>query len=310
MSKSNKNQVSFQETVAENNTTVKNGSCSRCNCSGVVILFIIIATLIILWVIYYFIPNQVALQVEQKIMDIEYAKVWGKDNYNIVNKVQLQQIESFISQYKQQWWDVNNTNTQTDNTQETLTKDEIAAIKDKAYIEWNKESKITLVEYSDLECPFCIRQYRNWVIKKLHEKYWDQLNSIFKNYRWVPHKNSEAEANATLCVWELWWAEKYISYYSKIFERTTESQDGSGFSQDNLVPLAKEIWINESDFKACVDSNKNIAKFDADTEEWQKLWVRGTPWTVIINNETWKYIVIWWAYPIENFEKAIDELLK
>ena len=41
-----------------------------------------------------------------------------------------------------------------------LSQDELASIKKDAYIEGNKSAKITLIEYSDLECPFCIRQFK------------------------------------------------------------------------------------------------------------------------------------------------------
>lgn len=59
-----------------------------------------------------------------------------------------------------------------------------------------------------------------------------------------------------------------------------------------------------------MDSKKNIARFDAETTEGRKLGVQGTPGTVVINNETGEYELIAGAYPVSEFERVIDKLLK
>ncbi len=262
--------------------------------------------ILILLVWFYFISNYIINQLWQKILEIEYSKVWGKENYEIINKVNLEQIKSFISQYKtSQWNDV----LQNNDKPKTITQDEILSIKKNAYIEWNENAKIMLVEYSDLECPYCIRQFQDWVIKKLHEKYWDKINSIFKNYRWVAHENSEIKAVATMCAWELWWSKMYANFYHKIYENT-QSLNWSTFGKDKLSPLAKELWLNIEQFETCLNSNKYIDLYNQNTIEWEKYWIKGTPWTLIINIETWEYSVIWWALSIENFETIIDKFLK
>ncbi len=275
----------------------------------ITVLFIILSTIAVILSLYYLIPQEV----NKKILEVEYSKVWWEENYKIINKMQLEQVETFVKQYKQQQWNWAQDNTQwsTNNADavKTLSKDELAAIKNWAYIEWNKDAKITIVEYSDLECPFCIRQFKEWNIDKIKEKYGDKVNNIFKNFRWVPHENAEIEASANLCAWELGWADAYVFYYKQIFSRSNW-WNGTWFSKDNLVPLAKEAWLDTEKFQQCLDSKRHIAKFDADTAEWKKLWVQWTPGNVIINNETGKYILIAWAYPVSEFERVIEELLK
>lgn len=294
-----------------------NKSCS----SHSIIFFIILATIAVIASIYYLIPGEVGKQ----IMNVEYSKVWWKDNYEIINKMQLEQIKTFVAQYKQKWWDTankptdsqanaqpqaNNNAPATQDSIKTLTKDQLAAIKKWAYVQWNKDAKISIVEYSDLECPFCIRQFSEWNIEKAIAKIGNTVvNSIFKPFRWVPHENSEAEANATLCAGELGWLDAYNFYYKQIFTRT-KGWNWTWFSLDNLVPLAKEAWIDTKKFQACIDSKRNIAVYDANTTEWKNLWVQWTPGNVIINNETGKYELIAWAYPESEFERVITELLK
>ena len=275
------------------------------------LLFMLVSVGLIIAAMYFVLPKEIAT----KIMEVEYSKVGWPDNYRIINKMQLEQINNFVKEYKAKnpndkpTENKNDTSATTPAADSILTKDQLEALKASSFIEWNKDAKITIVEYSDLECPFCIRQAKEWIIKQLRDKYGDKVNNIFKNFRWVPHENSEIEASASLCAWDLGWVEAYSSYYHKIFERSN-GWNGTGFSKDNLVPLAKEIWLNEAKFKECLDSKKNVTRFDADTEEWKKMWVQWTPGNVIINNETWKYILIAGAYPVTEFESKIDELLK
>lgn len=254
--------------------------------------------------------------IKQELLNLEYDKVWWKENYDIINKMQKSQIEQYVAQYKQQnGWDNGTKNNQDGSNKteaKTLSKDEIAKIKEWAYIEWNKDAKITLIEYSDLECPFCIRQSTQWVIEWVVEKFWKEtINHAFKNFRWVAHENSEAETVASLCVWKLSWTEVYAKYYKEIFKRS-KWWNGTWFSKDALAPLAKELWVNEKKFKDCYENQyQDMVKiFDKDTEEWRKLWVEWTPWNVLINNETGKYILIAWAYPQSEFEAKVEELLK
>ena len=58
-----------------------------------------------------------------------------------------------------------------------------------------------------------------------------------------------------------------------------------------------------------MDSKENIARFDAETAEGQKMGVQGTPGTVVINNQTGEYELIAGAYPASEFERVINKLL-
>lgn len=291
---------------------------------GVIIFLLLVSILVNIGTGYYIATSgteKMASAVMEKYLNTEYAKAGGKENYELLTKAtglqmtdQMTQIKQFIESKEGKKPSAGNTSTGSESatptaTQtKTLTQDEIAAIKKTAYIEGNKDATITLVEYSDLECPFCIRQFKDGTIQKAHEKFGDKVNSIFKNFRGVPHENSEAEANALLCAGDLGGASKYIAYYNAIFTRT-KGGNGTGFSKDALLPLAKELKIDGTKFQACVDSKKNIARFDAETAEGQKLGVTGTPGTVVINNKTGEYELIAGAYPVSEFERVINKLL-
>ena len=248
--------------------------------------------------------------VKQELLNMEYTKVWGKDNYDVVQKMQLKQIEQFVAQYKWQNWDAKGDNPSAANPTETKTmsQEEIKALKDSSYFEGNKDAKISIYEFSDLECPFCIRQYKDGTIKKTLEKFGDKVNTAFKNFPLDFHKNAAKESEAALCVWKVAWAEKYVAFHNKIFETTTGN--GEGFSLDKLAPLAKEVGADEAKFKECFEGGKGADALKADQDMGKKYWVTGTPGSVVVNNETGKYVLIAGAYPASEFEAKINELLK
>lgn len=303
------------------------GGKKGCHGKGLVIFLLLISILTNLATGYYLSvggvksggnTDAIANAVIEKYLANEYQKSGSKENYDLLAKAQrlqmvdqLPQIKQFIASKEggvKPGTESTSTGSTTATAAKTLTKDDIAAMKKTAYIEGNKDAIITLVEYSDLECPFCIRQYKDGTIKKIHDEFGDKVNSIFKNFRGVPHENSETETNALLCVGDLGGTDKYVAYYNAIFTRTNGG-NGTGFSKDALLPLAKELKLDGKKFQECVDSKKNITRFDAETAEGAKLGVQGTPGTVVINNQTGEYELIAGAYPVSEFERVINKLL-
>ena len=286
---------------------------SKLNHPKILIISLLIVSILASVGSSYFFSKQVSKEVMENYLALEYKKSGGKENYELITEAQRLQLEQQIPQIREfvKGWGSAKTEWQEVTTAEPkkLSQDELASIKKDAYIEWNTAAKITLIEYSDLECPFCIRQFKEGTIKKVHEKYGDTVNSIFKNFRGVPHENAEIEAVAALCAWQVGGAEKYASYHQAILGRSNGG-NGTGFSKDALVPLAKEVGLDMKKFQACFDTKATLSRFDAETTEGKKLGISGTPWTVIINNETGEYMLIAWAYPVSEFERVISKLLK
>lgn len=304
----------IEESFIENNNDIK---ASKDN-TWIIVFFSLLSAFITVIIVYIMISggniawlkiNWVKWIIKQELMNLEYEKVWGKDNYEIVSKMQKQQIDQYVAQYKQQNPEWNSWNETPKDEIKKMSKDEINALKDWSYFEWNENALISIYEFSDLECPFCIRQYKEGTIKQMLEKFWDKINTAFKHFPLDFHKNAPKEAEATLCAWELGWAEKSVEFHAKIFDRTNGG-NGEWFSLDALVPLAKELGLNEKKFSECLDGGKMADRVKADMELGKKYGVTGTPGSVIVNNETWEYVVIAWAYPASEFESKINGLLK
>lgn len=189
-----------------------------------------------------------------------------------------------------------------------LSPDQIDLVLSDAYTQWAENPRIVWIEYSDLECPFCKRLHESETVTKILEKYSNDIGYSYKHFPLAFHANAQKEAEAAECAWELGDAEKYFSYINTIFART--SSNGKGFSLDALTPLAKELGINETKFKACLDSGKYIQKTQGDLSEGQQLFgVNGTPGNVLLDMKTWSWKLLAGALPFASFDTAISQML-
>ncbi len=173
------------------------------------------------------------------------------------------------------------------------------------YIFWNKDAKISFIEYSDIECPFCARLHSSGTIEKILKKYEWKVNFKFKHFPLAFHRKSNSLANSAECAGEQWWANKYYDFIFLAFKRHAKL-----YSEYYITDIVKDIWLNKEKFDICLRSEKYNEKIIKQTQEWVKLWVTWTPWNVLVNNETWNFKIISWAYPFDKFVDVIDEMLK
>ncbi len=168
------------------------------------------------------------------------------------------------------------------------------------HIRGAKNAKISLIEYSDFECPFC-KQFQP-TMQQLMKTYDGKINWVYRQYPLPIHANAEKEAESSECITELGGNDKFWSFADTIFERTTSN--GNGFALDKLGPLAAELGVDQVQFQTCLDSNKYAKNV---TENLTKLQL-GTPTTFIMDQKgnTKK---IEGAVPIDIFKSAIDSSL-
>ena len=156
------------------------------------------------------------------------------------------------------------------------------------------KAPVTLVEYSDFECPFCGRAYPTF--KKLLTDYSGKVRLVYKHFPLGFHPNAQKAAEASECADE---QGKFWEYHDKLFE----NQPG-GYSLDKFKQWAKDLNLKTAKFNDCLDSGKYAGKVQADATDGQKRGVQGTPAT-FVNGQ-----LVSGAMPYENFQAVVDQALK
>ncbi len=186
-----------------------------------------------------------------------------------------------------------------------LTADKVKPVSADEHIRGNKDAKIAIIEYSDLECPFCksFHPTTNEILKT----YGDKVKLVFRHFPLSFHANAQKEAEASECVAQLGGNDAFWTFVDKIFERTTSN--GTGFALENLGPLAAEVGVNQAQFQSCLDSGKYAQKVQDQLAEGSAVGVSGTPTSFVID-ENGKGEGIVGAVPKETITAAIDKLLQ
>lgn len=181
----------------------------------------------------------------------------------------------------------------------------IKPVTDKDHIRGNKNAGLTLVEYSDLECPFCKRFHPT--MQELMKTYEGKIRWVYRHFPLSFHANAQKESEATECVAELGGNDAFWTYVDKMFEKTTSN--GTGFALDQLGPLAAEVGVDQSAFQTCLDSDKYAQLVKDQIADGTTGGVNGTPSTFLIDKDGKSQIIVG-AQPTESFKTAIDAALK
>lgn len=157
----------------------------------------------------------------------------------------------------------------------------------------NPQAPVTIVEFSDFQCPFCARVEPT--LKQILKDYQDQVRLFYKDFPLPIHQNAQNAALAALCAKE---QEKFWEYHDKLFE----NQEKLGVL--DLKRYAQELGLATTQFNSCFESKKYQAQIDQDIKDGQAAGVQGTP-AFFINGR-----LISGAQPFENFKAIIEEELK
>ncbi|MBI2034614.1 MAG: DsbA family protein [Candidatus Levybacteria bacterium] len=164
-------------------------------------------------------------------------------------------------------------------------------------------AKVTIVEFSDFQCPFC-RKFYNEALQQIKKDYID-TGKVKLAYRHFPlsfHPMSMPSALASECANE---QGRFWDYHDKMFEEQEKLGQGTvQYTSDDLKTWAQNIGLNTTQFNTCLDSEKYKDKVQKDISEATAAGVNSTP-TFSINGE-----IVEGAQPFNAFKTAIDRALK
>ncbi len=183
-----------------------------------------------------------------------------------------------------------------------LEASDLEAVKAGAYIDGNSDAKISWIEYSDLECPFCAKLHTSGTPDEVKQKYGDDINIVFQHFPLGFHANAKPGAEIAECLADQKGSE---AFYALIEESFAKGNSSKSFLLDEAVKLG---WDKDA-LEACLSAGTHGDKVDTQMARGTQLFgVTGTPGNVLINNETGEYEVLSGAYPTASFEQIIDRL--
>lgn len=179
--------------------------------------------------------------------------------------------------------------------------------KTRDHIYGNPDAVISLIEYSDFECPFCKAFHPT--AKKIVEAYDGKVNWVFRHYPLGFHNPAaQKEAEASECVTELGGNEAFWKFADLIYQRT--ALNGKGLPIDKLLSLVEEIGLDGEQFQVCLDSGKYTERVQDDFQEGTNSGISGTPGNILLNNQTGEVKLKSGALPVEALKAEIDQMLK
>ena len=194
-------------------------------------------------------------------------------------------------------------------TLQKYTKDQLAKVPEVTnddHIRGNKNAAITLVEYSDFECPFCQRYIAT--LDQIMEEYGDKVRIVFRHYPLSFHQFAQKAAEASECVAEQSGNDAFWKFHDLYFAKTLAN--GTGYPQEKLADLAAEAGAgNKEAFQNCLDSDQMAQKVKDQMAAGLAAGVQGTPGTFLITKDG-EGGMISGAVPFESIKAVLDEYVK
>lgn len=154
-----------------------------------------------------------------------------------------------------------------------------------------KNAPVTIIEFSDYECPFCKRAEP--AIAKIMQNYADKVRLVFRHFPLPMHKNAQPAAEASACAAA---QGKFWEYHAKVFE-------SSDLGTDRLKAIAGEVKLDKAKFDECVDKRQFKADVERDLADGSDAGVNGTP-AFFINGR-----LLSGAQPYEKIKEVVDQEL-
>lgn len=156
--------------------------------------------------------------------------------------------------------------------------DNIKPITNADHIKGNLDAPVKIVEFSDLECPFCKRFHPT--LQQAVDEYDGQVAWVYRHFPLDQlHSKARKEAQATECANELGGNGGFWAYTDKLFEITPAN---NGLDLSLLPQIAGDIGLDRGKFEECLNSDKYEQHIEDDYQDAIASGGRGTPYSVVI----------------------------
>ena len=154
------------------------------------------------------------------------------------------------------------------------------------------KAPVTIVEFSDYECPFCGRAEK--IVNQVMTTYGDRIRLVYRDFPLEMHQHARLASEAANCANA---QGKFWEYHAKLFDNQT------ALSEEQLKGYAGDLGLDKAKFETCLKEKPFKAAIDKDMADGSKVGVNGTP-AFFINGR-----MLSGAQPFDKFKEVIDDEL-
>ena len=173
----------------------------------------------------------------------------------------------------------------------------------------NMGAEITIIEFSDFQCPFCAR-FHVQTLPTIMDEYINKgtVKLVFRDFPIQSiHPNALPASVAAECANE---QKKFKEMHDVLFEKQNEwSNQNIESVMNTFSQYASDLGLEEKAFDSCLKNGKYIEEIQKDLDDGRTYGISGTP-GFFIGNDQIGFIELKGAQPFENFKKVIDNQLK
>jgi len=174
------------------------------------------------------------------------------------------------------------------------------------HIRGNSAAPVTLIEYSDFECPFCKSFHPT--VKKLVDESGGRVRWVYRHFPLDEiHSKARKEAAASECAAELGGNDAFWKFADRFYELTPSN---NRTDIDAVLPrIAREIGIERTRFASCLASGRHDRRVAEDLQDATASGGRGTPWSIIVS-KSGKTYPLSGAQPYASVKQLIELALQ
>lgn len=169
------------------------------------------------------------------------------------------------------------------------------------WVTGNKNARYALIEYSDIDCPFC-KQFHptaQQLIKDRNDFMW-----VYRNFPLDSlHPNARRKAEAAECAGKVGGNDKFWAFLNEAVS------EGSAVGPDKMSDIASKVGVNVTNFNNCYNKNETKDLVNADITSGTKAGINGTPGNILLDTKTGKTVVVPGAVPYEQLKSYVAQLV-
>lgn len=182
--------------------------------------------------------------------------------------------------------------------------DRVNEITAEDHIRGSQNPKVTIVEYSDFDCPFCSRFHGT--MQRVIENYGQDVAWVYRHFPLDSHPDAGPKAMATECVANQLGSDGFWKASDLVFSGDVQSKHSDLGGQ--LSYIGESLGVDMGIYQTCIDNLSTKDKVNKDLANAVETGGRGTPWSILILEDGTK-IPLNGAQPYEAISALVESVI-